>query len=294
MYIDELKTIAQIIDFGNKKFSKADLFFYHGTDNAYDEACLLVAYILNVDLLTGCLSMEQVLTLQQRKEIIDIFQYRIDKKIPVPYITNTAYFAGRKFYIDERAMIPTSPFAEIIINNFSPWISTRPKNILDLCTGSCALAISIAYQFSDCLIDAIDISEDALSVAKKNVELHSLQKKVELRKSDLFSNIDKKYDLIVSNPPYVGYQEYKRLAKEFYYEPKLAFVAEKNGLSIVERILKKSSKFLNDNGVIFIEVGSYAKNLEKKFSYIPFTWVELYNGGEGILIMTKKELEDYF
>ncbi|NQY42885.1 MAG: 50S ribosomal protein L3 N(5)-glutamine methyltransferase [Legionellales bacterium] len=292
----KLETVSQILDIGSKKFSDSDLCFYHGTDNSYDEAYVLVAYVLKIDLLRGSLPLERVLSAEEIDQIMTFFEDRINKKIPAPYITNSAYFAGRKFYIDNRAMIPTSPFAEIITNNFSPWINFEPHNVLELCTGSGAIAISIAHQFSNCIVEAIDISNDSLDVARKNVKLHCLQERIFLNESNLFNNVntEKKYDLIVANPPYVSINEYNELAKEFYHEPKLAFVAENNGLKIVEEILRNAAKFLSDNGVIFIEVGESANNLEQYFSTIPFTWVELYNGGSGIFTMTKDELESYF
>jgi ribosomal protein L3 glutamine methyltransferase len=290
----KLETVLDFIEYGKEKLSNADVSYHHGTDNPLDEVISIVAWIMNVDLLNEDIDIHTVLSDQQKEQLLHYLDQRVINRIPVPYLTNIAYFGGRKFYINQGAMIPTSPFAELINNKFKPWLLHEPTKILELCTGSGALAISIAKEFPDCYIDAVDISDRALQVAYKNVKLHDVSSRINIIRSDLFDKISGKYDLILVNPPYVDESEYENLPKEHTYEPKLAFLADNNGLAIVEKILHQASNFLADDGILFVEVGAYLTAVEEYFDKVPFVWVELYNGGEGILMMHKRELESYF
>lgn len=283
--------IGEIIEHGAKLFDENDLCFYHGTDNAFDEAYLIVAHCLELDPISENINFSDKIDIFQTNNILSLYQERITKKLPVAYLTNKAYFGNREYYVDRRVMIPTSPFAEIIKDRFRPWLQHSPTMILDLCTGSGALGISCSYEFPNAKVHVSDKSSSALEVAKININKHSMSHAIKRIQSDLFENINDKYDIIISNPPYVDIDHYKLLADEFKQEPKEAFISEKEGIGITERILLNAKKHLSDNGLLFVEVGEYCDRLEKYFPEMPFTWVSLYNGGEGIFMLTKNDLK---
>ena len=281
-------TIEQLIHQIANRFEKASLFYGHGTNNSFDEACALVFHVLNLSFDVESEQLSKKVTEVDLEKILNLCGRRIKERIPLSYLTNEIYFAGLKFYIDERSIIPRSPFAELIENKFMPWAQPENvKNILDLCTGSGCMAIACAKFFPNAVIDAVDISKDALEVAKINVEMHNVKNQVHLIDSDLFNNLkNKKYDLIISNPPYVGSEEMKALPKEYIYEPKLALQANDDGLEIVARILKQSKDYLKDQGVLIVEVGNSQELLEQRFPKIPFIWLEFEYGGEGVFLLT--------
>lgn len=281
-------------------FIKHKLYFGHGSINAWDEAVFIASYVLDLNLYETNLK-DQLLTKQQVDLFIKTASLRAKKKIPLSYIIKTAWFASKKYYVDRRVIIPRSPFAELINNRFNPWlkVKSQPKRILDLCTGSGCIAIACYHEFSKnnplLRIDASDISSNALKVAKKNLKLHKLSaSQIKLIKSDLFNNIPKiKYDLIVSNPPYIDEITFSKLPKEFHFEPKLALVSKENGLQIVIKILQQANQFLTKQGILVVEVGNMWKKLIKLKPRINFTWIELKNGGEGIFVLTKEQLDNY-
>lgn len=285
--------VNDVINNIEQRFRDAKLCYYHGTSNSFEEACFLIGHILNIVSFDEQ-ALQQNVNDSDVKNIISLCDKRILTRQPMAYLLNYCNFAGHEFYVDNRVMIPTSPFAEIINNNFRPWVYQQPKYILDLCTGSGALAIASAYIFPNAIIDAVDVSQDALQVARINVEKHKLVSKVNLVESNLFEKIDKKYNIIISNPPYVPVDDYNDLEPEFLAEPKLAFTANNNGLALVNDILLNAASFLHDDGVILVEIGNYIDNVEEYYESIPFTWVELYNGGEGIFVFSKQELQQYF
>ena len=288
-------TVSSIVSLGEDMLESANLCYYHGTDNPLDEAIMLVSFILDWDLSKVEIDDSYQLTKEQEKRAIELFQKRISSKKPAPLLTNISYFAGRKYYVDERVMVPRSPFAEIINNKFSPWLNhNKLTNVLDLCTGSGAISIATALEVDEVNIDASDISKEALDVANINIQNFNLSHKINLIESNLFDKIDRKYDLILSNPPYVSEYEYDNLPKEFSYEPKIAFTSNNDGLAITEEILKKAYYYLNNDGILMVEVGAYAGFLEEFFPKVPFTWVDLANGGEGVFVFSKEELMTYF
>lgn len=281
------------------KFTIAKLCFGHGTTNAWDEAVFIASYVLDLDLYQDNINIDlTVLNKQQQDKFVKIALLRIKTKQPVAYIIKTAWFAGKKYYIDRRAIVPRSPFAELIKLRFKPWLPQTPAKILDLCTGSGCMAIACYHAFFEInpniRVDAVDISSKALAVAAKNLKLHRLRSKVNLIKSDLFKNIPKhKYDLIISNPPYVDLDTFKKLPKEFKFEPKLALLSGKTGLEIVYKILSSSNDFLADHGILIVEVGYLWKVLQKSSPKFRFTWIKLKHGGEGIFVISKKELQRF-
>jgi ribosomal protein L3 glutamine methyltransferase len=239
--------------------------------------------------------MDAVLTLEERQKIVTLFDKRIVERKPVAYLTNEAIFAGLSFYVDERVLVPRSPIAELIEQRFSPWVNEEKVfNILDLCTGSACIAIACAYAFSDAQVDAVDLSEDALAVAHKNVETHELTEQVTLYSSDLFNALPvNQYDVIVSNPPYVAIQEWEALPAEYHQEPEMGFTGGQSGLDLVLQILTEAKDYLAEQGILVVEVGSSAETLQQRFPQIPFFWLDFERGGDGIFLLTAEQVQQY-
>lgn len=290
----ELFTIRDFIRWATSQFNQAGLTFGHGTDSAWDEAVALILHTLHLpnDISTNILDAR--LTPTEKESLYQLIQRRIKEHLPVPYLTHEAWFAGMPFYVDERVLIPRSPIAELIENQFQPWIDPHiVENILDVCTGSGCIAIASAQAFPDATIDACDISKDALAVAKMNVLRHQVEEKVHLYHSDLFDSLPPKtYDIIISNPPYVDAEEMAALPKEFLHEPALGLAGGPEGLDIVLRILKNASRFLNPQGVLIAEVGNSELALAERFPEVPFMWLEFQRGGGGVFLLTAKQLLD--
>ncbi len=281
-----MKTI-EIIEQVAQSFEKANLHYGHGTDNAWDEAVALVLYVLDLPFHIDEKESEKEISQSDQAKILALADRRVKENKPLPYLTNTAYFAGLPFYIDERVIIPRSPFAELIEQGFAPWINPEEiTQVLDLCTGSSCMAIAAALALPNVAVDAVDISKDALDVAMINLQKYKLEGRVNLIESDLFSNVpQKKYDVIMSNPPYVSQDEMKALPQEFHHEPHNALHAEDEGLEIVLKILKEAPNYLSKNGILIVEVGNSQEALEKRLPNVPFTWLEFERGGEGVFIL---------
>lgn len=285
-------TPRELIQSTEKKFSKADLFYGHGTDNALDEAFYLIMVATGLEFDCSDTELDKSLPEEKLADIENLIDKRIKQRIPVAYLVNQAWFAGKRFYVDERVLIPRSPFAELITSQFMPWlISSNVNSILEIGTGSGCMAIACAYEFPQAKIDAVDIDDDAIEVANKNVELHELQERVHVIKSDLFEQLgDNKYDLIISNPPYVGHDEMLTLPKEYEHEPVHALEADDNGLYLVDKILQKASEHLNDNGILVVEVGNSMEAIIERYPEIPFVWLEFETGGDGVFLLNKGDL----
>lgn len=290
-------SLKYLLSWAEKLFIKNKLYFGHGTITAWDEATSIASHVLNIDLYKDILQ-EQQLNKKQTNLFTKIVLLRVSSNKPLPYIIKTAWFAKRKYYVDPRVIIPRSPFAELIDNKFKPWVNSTPKSILDLCTGSGCIAIACFHAFfrkhSTIKIDASDVSTRALNVAKKNLQLHKLTNKVHLIKSDLFNNIKPyKYDLIISNPPYVDQKTFAKLPIEFHFEPKNALVSGNSGLELVTKILYTASTFLSERGILIVEVGYMWKQLTKLYPKTNFLWLEFMHGGEGIFLLTKRQLDEF-
>jgi len=272
-------------------FDEKDLSFGHGTDNSMDEAMTLVFFALGVDYPYREKSGSIKVSNQEYSSITKLVNQRIFEKKPLPYLTQEAYFCGHKFYVDDRVLIPRSPIAELIRNQFSPWIKANSVQcVLDIATGSGCLAIAIAKSFPGAEVIASDVSKEALEVAKINIDKLSVRGQVTLVESDLFENIEGAFDLIVSNPPYVNPESYDDLPLEYLHEPDLALIAANNGLDFIARILHDAPRFLKENGILALEMGEAAKVAEQTLGY-PFKWVELENGGEGVAVIDAKHLK---
>lgn len=287
----QLSTLGDILQWAETRFMDAQLYFGHGTDNAWDEAVALARHVLDLPADPDSAVIDYKLSSSEKKQLMALVEVRIEKRIPAPYLINEAWFAGHKFYIDERAIIPRSPMGELINNGFQPWQGNRSINrILDLCTGSACMAIASAYVFENAKIDAIDISEDVLEVARKNVSLHKFEDRITLIQSDLFSACPlSAYDVIISNPPYVSRKEMQGLPKEYQFEPTLALAAGEDGLDIVKKILSDAPQYLADPGLLFVEVGNSEEELQKQYPELPFSWLTFEEGGQGVFLLTAED-----
>ncbi len=293
--IAELLTLRDFLRWTVSRFNEAGLYFGHGTENAWDEATALILHVLHLPHDINPAVLDARLTSSERETLYKLIQRRLHERIPLPYLTNEAHFAGLSFYIDERVLIPRSPIAELIQHEFQPWIEPDAiHSILDLCTGSGCIAIAIAKTFPDANIDATDISADALAVAKINVLRHEVEDQVTLFQADLFSSLpEKKYDLIISNPPYVDEDDMASLPEEYLHEPNLGLKAGKYGLDVVLRILREAATYLNPHGILIVEVGNSDYALAETFPDVPFTWLEFQRGGGGVFLLTREQLNEY-
>ncbi len=293
--ISGLYTIRDMIRWAVSRFNEAGLVYGHGTDSAWDEAVTLILHTLHLPHDMDPAVLDARVTDDERDTLYKLIQRRFKDRIPVPYLTHEAWFAGESFYVDERVLIPRSPLAESIEKQFRPWIDPHQvHHILDLCTGSGCIAIACARAFPDVTIDASDISTDALAVSKINVLRYKVQEQVKLYKSDLFNDLPKqKYDVIVTNPPYVDAEEMATLPAEFRHEPKLGLAGGREGLDLVFRILKEAPQYLNPQGILIVEVGNSEHALVQRFPDVPFTWLEFEHGGGGVFMLTEKQLLEY-
>ena len=272
-------------------FNENNIFFGHGTDNALDEAAELVTFILKINFSSSDDISKRVITNHQWEKINKLALQRIETRKPLPYLTNQAYFCHEKFYVDERVLIPRSPISEMIQNYFKPWLNNKTaERILEIGTGSGCIAIAMAKYFENSLITATDVSRSALEVASINVKHFSFEKQIELIQSDLFENIRGKYNLIVSNPPYVPRIIMNNLPQEYAFEPTKALLAGDNGLDFIARILHDAPLFLEEDGILVIEAGVASKEMEREFK-LPFKWIDFEFGGEGVALIEAKHLK---
>lgn len=291
----QLHTIIDFVRWGASQFNQAKLYFGHGTNNAIDEALFLGLHALHLRPPLAPELHHARLTDVEKQAVLTLFQRRIEERLPVPYLTNEAWFGGLGFYVDERVLVPRSPIAELIEQRFSPWVDEeRTEHILDLCTGSGCIAIASAMAFPWAEVDAVDISPEALAVAQINIERHQVHNQVQALQSDLFSNLqDKRYDLIVSNPPYVDAEDMAALPEEFRKEPELGLAAGDDGLDLVLHILAQAADYLTPHGVLVVEVGNSDEALVERFPEVPFEWLEFERGGHGVFLLQAETLLEY-
>jgi len=293
--VESLHSIADFVRWGASRFIEAQLTFGHGTDNAIDEALVLTLHALHLKPGLPQDLMATRLTMAERKAVFELMCRRVEERVPLAYLTNEAWFCGLPFYVDERVLVPRSPIAELIENEFSPWVEAdQVTSVLDMCTGSGCIAIACAETFTDAQVDAVDISPDALAVARINVDRYGLEGQLELIQSDLFSELaGRKYDLIVSNPPYVDALDMAALTEEFKHEPELGLAAGDDGLDIVVRMLAQAADYLTDEGSLIVEVGNSDLALMQRFSEVPFIWPDFERGGHGIFVLHAETLREY-
>ena len=288
------QTARELINWTNDRFERADLYYGHGTDNAYDEAVYLVLCSLGMSFEIPDSTLDAPLQQTQIDTVLYKVRQRIDTRIPVAYLVNEAWFAGLSFYVDERVLVPRSPIAELIEDEFSPWLKNPPARILDIGTGSGCIAIACALAFPQAIVDAVDISPEALEVTKKNIGKYSLADRVKPIQSDLFENLGtQQYDLIVTNPPYVSIAEVEELPPEYRHEPVLGLAAGSKGLDVVDKLLAESKSHLHRDGVIIVEVGYTQEAMTEAYPGLAMTWLDFRNGGEGVFLLGYDELGKY-
>ncbi len=292
--VNELSSIRDFIRFSVTCLRAADVHIGHGSEDPFAEATALVMQTLSLQWSADAEILDAKLLRSERQAIVDLLEKRVNERTPLGYLLNLSYFCGHPFYVDERVLIPRSPIAELIENGFEDYLSQEPQRILDMCTGSGCIAIALAHVFPDAIVDAADISLDALSVAAVNIEHHNMGENVSLLESDLFNKLpNQRYDLIVSNPPYVDSEDMADLPQEYQQEPELALAAGVDGLDIVRKILAQAADYLTEDGLLVVEVGNSEWALAQSYPDVEFNWIEFARGGSGVFALTAQQCRDY-
>lgn len=290
----QLETVRDYLRWAVSKMTKAGVYFGHGTDNAFDEALRLVLHTVGIPLGSEEQLLDGRLTSKEKQLLQTVIETRCKERIPVPYLTGQAWFAGLSFKVDERVLIPRSPIAELIEQGFEPWLAGKPVHkLLDLCTGGGCIGIACAHYFEEAEVELADLSADALAVANSNIDDYELGYRVRAVQSDLFDQLQGPYDLIVSNPPYVDNEDLSSMPTEFQHEPSMALGSGDDGLDLTRRILREAANYLSDDGVLVVEVGNSCIALEEAFPEVAFTWIDFECGGHGVFVFHKLELEHY-
>ena len=289
--VEELRTITDLVRWGAARLDDARVVFGHGTDNSVDEALVLVLHAAGLRPGLPESLFASRLTTTERRAAVELIVRRTRERVPAPYLTGRAWFAGLEFACDARALVPRSPMAEWIERGFEPWLEPDSVEwVLEIGTGGGALAIACAMAFQDATIDAVDTSDAALALARENCAAHGVEDRVRLVVSDVYSEVHGRYDLIVSNPPYVDADTMAALDPEFRREPRLGLAAGADGLDCVRRILAGANRHLRPGGVLVCEVGTSRTALERAFPAVAFTWLDLSRGGEGVFLLAGEQL----
>ena len=283
--------LHELVDLVEAELEKHDLFFGHSTSNAWEEAAWMGLYATGQDMGNETFDWDCVPTPAQLEVLQNLVSQRIESKLPFAYIIREAWFCGLRFYVDDRAIVPRSYFGEWIPDQFKPWIDPDTVHrALDLCTGSGCIAIALAYAFPDAVVAATELSTDALDVARINVEQHGLDERVELYQGDLFADVEGRFDLICSNPPYISNLRMDHLPAEYLHEPDMAFRGGEQGLDLVDIILAKAPDYLNEGGALVVEVGTSALALEEKYPQLAFTWLSTEDESMALFMLTREQL----
>lgn len=283
---------ALVLD-AERRFKAAGLSYGHGTDNARDEAVFLVFHALNIPFDTSDQVLDRELSASDFAGVDALVRTRISTRKPAAYLTQRMWFAGHEFYVDERVLIPRSPIAELIVDRFEPWLAHHPvRRILDIGTGSGCIGIAAALAFPNATVDATDVDAGALEVAARNVASYQLGGRLYLHRADLFPATGAGYDLILANPPYVSLSEAAELPPEYHHEPAVALFAEDDGLFFIRRILTGAAQRLNPGGIFVMDAGGTWPTVDAAFPKLPFLWVDLAHGGDGICVLTHAELAE--
>ena len=289
----ELSTLRDMMRFAVSRFSEAGLFFGHGSDNAWDEAAYLLLHTLHLPIDRLEPFMDARLTSSERADVLEVIGRRISERVPAAYITHEAWLSDYRFYVDERVIVPRSHIAELLREQLSPWVDDpwAVRNVLDMCTGSGCLAILAAHAFPEAKVDAVDISPDALVVARRNVDDYDLAARLRLIESNAFAALDGKvYDVIISNPPYVNAESMRALPEEYRREPELALASGEDGLDFVRILLKEAAKHLARKGLLIVEIGHNRDALEMAFPDTSFVWLDTAAGDENVFMLRREDL----
>ena len=289
-----LRTLRHYIRWAVSRFQAEQLFFGHGTDNAWDEARLLVLGGLHLPWEMADSYLDCRLEDDERAHLQDLLQRRIEQRVPTAYLLGQAWFCGLPFIVDERVLIPRSPIGELIDRRFEPWLAQAPARVLDLCTGSGCIGIACAYEFLEAEVGLADLSFEALEVANRNIEHHGLEDRVYTVQSDGFDGLPKqRFDLILSNPPYVDAEDIADMPNEFHHEPALALACGEDGLDLVRRILAQAADHLTETGTLIVEVGNSQVHVEALYPEVEFTWLEFARGGHGVFLLAASQCREH-
>ncbi len=291
--MESLVTLRDFLRYAVSRFNEAGLAFGHGTDNAYDEAVYLNLHTLHLPLARLEPFLDARLTTQERRKVLDVIARRITERMPAAYLTREAWLGDFRFYVDQRVIVPRSHIAELIQEGLAPWIADpgAVTDALDLCTGSGCLAILLVHAFPQARVDAVDLSAGALEVARRNVADYGLEQRIELLQSDLFAALEgRRYDVIVSNPPYVTGAAMAQLPQEYRHEPDMALAAGDDGMDIVRRILAAAARHLKPGGILVVEVGDNRPFAEAAFPGLEFTWLETAGGADKVFLLRREQL----
>ncbi len=292
--MSDAQSIRQLVLWAERALTQAGLHFGHGTDNARDEAVQLIFHAAGLPWDAPETQLDGVLPPLQRERAVALVQERIRSRKPAAYLTGEAWFCGLKFKVDERVIVPRSSLGELIERGFEPWLHDPPKRVLDLCTGSGCIAIACALAFPQAEVDATELSGAALAVARENRELHGLGARLQLHQADVFENLPQaRYDLIVSNPPYVGAGEMATLPQEYRYEPRMALEAAEEGLAVVRRILEGATDWLAAESLLVVEVGNSEQLVQQRWPDLPLIWPEFERSEGGVFIISAQDLRQW-
>ncbi|MFZ4528084.1 MAG: 50S ribosomal protein L3 N(5)-glutamine methyltransferase [Undibacterium curvum] len=289
-------TLRDLLRYAVSRFNQEKLFFGHGSANALDEAAYLLLHTLHLPLDKIDPFLDARLLPEEINKVMQVIERRATDRVPASYITNEAWLGTYNFYVDERVIVPRSFIAELIPEHFSPWVNDPDSitDILELCTGSGCLPIMLADMFQNAQVDAVDISPDALEVARKNVATYELQDRVNLIQSDLYTNVpDKQYDLIITNPPYVNSGSMASLPQEYLHEPQIALAGGDDGMDLVRKIVAGAAQRLKDDGILMVEIGNERAFAEAAFPELNLTWVSTSAGDDMVFLIEARDLQDF-
>ncbi|MEN0107318.1 MAG: 50S ribosomal protein L3 N(5)-glutamine methyltransferase [Pseudomonas sp.] len=285
-----LRTLRDHIRWAVSRFHAEELFFGHGTDNAWDDARQLVLGAVHLPWEIADAYLDCRLEDDERDHLHTLLKQRIEDRVPTAYLLGEAWFCGLPFIVDERVLIPRSPIAELIQQRFSPWLPDTPLRILDLCTGSGCIGIACAYEFAEAEVVLADLSFEALEVANQNIERHGLEDRVFTVQGDGFGGLPgQRFDLIVSNPPYVDAEDFADMPPEYHHEPELGLACGNDGLDLVRRMLAEAADHLSEQGVLVVEVGNSQVHVEALYPEVDFTWLDFVNGGHGVFLLSAEQ-----
>jgi ribosomal protein L3 glutamine methyltransferase len=294
MTANQFSTVRDLLRYAVTRFNSSKLFFGHGSNNAFDEAAYLVLHALSLPLDRLDPFLDAKLLPEEIERVLTVIERRTKDRVPASYLTNEAWLGGYRFYVDERVLVPRSFIAELIPEQFSPWIDNPDavENILELCTGSGCLPIMLADAFPSAHVDAVDISSEALAVAHRNVDEYAMQDRITLIESDLYVNVpEKKYDIIVTNPPYVNADSMSKLPQEYRAEPEIALAGGDDGMDLVRQIVAGAAQRLNSKGILIVEIGNERQYAEAAFSELELTWLSTSAGDDMVFLVTAQQLK---